>query len=358
MFLSILASVVTMNTTSPIPFYIGTYTSSEGSQGIYRSTLDPDSGQLSDPQLVANVTNPSFLAFSPDNSRLFAVQETGDGLIHSFLVKSTGDLTPINSAANAGASPCHLDVSPDGKSLMTASYSDGVFAQYTISENGQITLKNRYQNEGSGPNTQRQTSPHAHAITFSSDGKFAFGVDLGADEVLTINAETAKTVHQSKTPPGSGPRHIALHPNGQFAYVNGELDNTVITYRIGKDGSLTQLQVLSTLPADFSGNSATAEILVHPTGNFVYVSNRGHDSVAIYKTSSQGTLTLVEIKPLGLNNPRGMDISPDGSWLVVGGQDTNDIKAFPIDPSSGKLGDSTKSVSVSKPVCILFPHSK
>lgn len=350
---------------APVPLYIGTYTSPNGSQGIYKATLDPETGKLSPAVLSAETNNPSFLAFSPDNTRLFAVQETGEGLANSYTVNADGTLMPVNTVSGAGNGPCHLTVSPDGTVLLTASYGGGTVASYRIKPDGSLSPRAaEFKNQGTGPNKSRQEKPHLHAVTFL-DQKHAYAVDLGTDELLLFIADptTGSLIKsdEARTPAGSGPRHITIHPNKKFAYVNGELDNTVQAYSIDPESkSLKLLQKLSTLPTDDPRevHSATAEIVIHPTGKWLYVSNRGHNSIAVYSVKSDGTLSLVEIKRLVLKNPRGMDISPSGSWLVVAGQDSNDLASYKVDPATGKLGDQASRIETSRPVCVLFRNKK
>lgn len=328
--------------------YIGTYTSPEGSKGIYRATLNPADGKLSDPVLVAECNAPSFLALTHDGKTLAAVDEGSGGVIHQFEVGEKLHLTGTQNWPGGG--PCHISFSPDGKYIFGAAYGAGSFAQFTLKEPA-----GWFQNAGSGPHSGRQEGPHAHSLQTDPKGKYAYGCDLGTDEILVfpVAEKEFKPVHRVKVKPGSGPRHLLFAADGKTAYVNMELTNEVASYLVEPDGSLKLVDTLSTLPTGQTHNT-TAEIVLHPNGKWLYVSNRGHDSLAIYEVRSGGHLKLVDIELAGVREPRSFAIDPTGHWLVTAGQNSNDLATLSIDPKTGRLKPTGSRVKVSAPVCVVF----
>ena len=343
-------------------FYIGTYTRNGDSKGIYRATLNTDSGALSQPVLAAETEGPSFLAFHPDGKHLYAVHEPTAGA-SAFAIEADGTLRLLGSEPSQGAGPCHVSVDPQGKNLFVACYSGGSLASLPIKSDGSLSPASFvFRNEGSGPNKSRQEKPHLHAIYSDADGRFVYACDLGTDEVLIFKHDAEKgkltpaSPAASKVPPGGGPRHLALHPGGKFAFVNNEMGNSVSAFaRDESTGGLTLLQTISTMPEDASQEGVTtSEIFCDPTGKFLYVSNRGHDSIAAYAIGETGKLTLIEIQPAGVETPRGFGIDPSGRWLVVAGQKSNDLTALRIDPATGKLEPGPNRIEVGSPVCVVF----
>ena len=347
-----------------IPFYIGTYTSEDGSQGIYRAVLDTDSGVISEPTLAAKASGPSFLALHPNGEFLYAVESPET--VSAFAVGADGMLDRLNSESSHGAGPCHVSVDRAGKNLLVANYGGGSLACLPIKADGSLAEATTvFENRGSGPNPKRQTKPHLHAIYPDSTNRFVYACDLGTDEVLVFefDAETGKLnlaePRSAKVPAGGGPRHLALHPDGRFAFANNELTSSVTAFeRDPKTGALTPLQTISTLPEGKAvpGNS-TAEIFLHPNGRWLYVSNRGHDSIAAYQVGDDGQLSVIEMQAAGVSVPRGFGIDPSGRWLVVGGQKSNDLTALAIDPESGELAAGPNMVAVGQPVCVVFTES-
>ena len=276
--------------------YFGTYTRSK-SKGIYVSRFAASDGKLSPPELAAETINPSFVALHPKGQFLYAVGETNTfqdqktGSVAAFSIdRATGQLKLLNQLSSRGGGPCHLAVDRTGKNLLVANYGGGSVACFPLKPDGSMAESSAFiQHTGSGPNRSRQQGPHAHQVVLSPDNRFAFVPDLGLDSVMIYRFDPAKgslTPHDppfAKTAPGSGPRHMAFHPKGRFAYVICEISNTVtaFSYNAGK-GVFTELQTATTLPKDFTGNSSTAEIEVHPNGRFLYGSNRGHNSIAVY----------------------------------------------------------------------------
>jgi len=349
--------------------YVGTYTGGP-SKGIYRFEFDSATGQLSSRALAAETANPSFLAIDPAGRFLYAVGEIAQfegkktGAVSAFAIDlKTGDLTLLNQQPSAGAGPCHLVVDGQGKHVLVANYGGGSAGVLPIQKDGKLGEASAVvQHQGSSVNKQRQEAPHAHSINLDRANRFAFVADLGLDKVMIYRFDAARGTLQANNPPsasvagGAGPRHFAFHPNGRYAYVINELANTVTAFSYDAErGELTALQSVSTLPQDFKGKSFTAEVQVHPSGNFLYGSNRGHDSIAIFTINVKtGELTPVGHQTHQIKTPRNFGIDPTGSHLLVANQDDNSIMAFRIDPKNGELAPVGFPVEVPKPVCVKF----
>lgn len=345
--------------TSTIGFYIGTYTSPGGSEGIYHARLNLETGEISTPALVAKAENPSFLALSKPDKSLYVVLETENGNVQSYAIGADGSLKLTSTAPSMGDAPCHVVVAPDQRMLLVANYSSGSLTTLGLNPDGSIapTETKNFPNDGSGPDKSRQESSHVHCAYFDAAHGYAYACDLGTDQVLiyrvgeTLNPNNPP---DAKVPAGSGPRHLTVHPNGQFVYVNNEMANTVTVFaRFLSSGILEPIQNISTVPAGFAGNSSTAEILCHPSGKWIYVSNRGDDSLAVYQVLGDGKLELVEITKCPAE-PRGCEIDPTGQWLVVAGQKSDEIVAMKIDQATGKLTSTNHPVKLGKPVSIVF----
>ncbi|RYG47994.1 lactonase family protein [bacterium] len=344
-----------------VTLYLGTYTSEGGSRGIYRARLDLATGQLSKPEFVAEAKNPSFLALHPAGRFLYAVQEADGGSVSAYAVGPDGGLTLLNSRLSEGSAPCHITVDPFARNVLVANYGNGTAACFPIANDGSLApVSWKFQNSGTGPNAGRQEGPHMHAIVPDSRSRHVYACDLGTDEVLVFKFDTDKGTLESETPrstkiaPGGGPRHFALHPSGRFAFANHEMGNAVTAFAVDAEtGALTILNTLSTVPSDWKGGG-TAEIVAHPGGRWLYVSNRGPDSIGVFRIEDDGRLTGVEIAAAGVKEPRGMDVDPTGRWLVVAGQNSDDLAVMAIDPSTGALRPSSKMTGLSKPVCVLF----
>jgi len=344
--------------------YIGTYTGPK-SKGIYQLRLDLASGSLSTPELAGETINPSFLAVHPSRRFLYAVGEAwgqAAGSLSAFAIApDTGKLTLLNTQPTGGAGPCYVSVDKQGTNALVANYGSGSVCVLPIGKDGRLAEATAVvQHKGSGPNPKRQEGPHAHSINLDPTGRFALAADLGLDKVLVYRFDPAKGTLVPNDPPaasvapGAGPRHLAFHPNGQFAYVINEMGNTVTAFRWDASrGTLGELQTVPTLPADFRGNSTTAEVQVHPSGRFLYGSNRGHDSIAIFAIDGEaGTL-----KPLGHQstqgrNPRNFGIDPTGTYLLAANQNSDSIVVFRIDPQTGSLSPTGVTASVPSPVCV------
>jgi len=346
--------------------YIGTYTGPE-SKGIYAFTFDDASGALTPVGLVAETPNPSFLTASANGGVVFAVNEVGSfggeksGSVTSFRVDAaTHKLTPINTVSSRGADPCHLMLDATGRFLAVANYSGGTFAIFPVAADGRISPASTVlTNRGSGPNRQRQDAPHAHMVLFDATNHFLYGADLGVDRVHVYKFDPA-TGATTQAPSaavaaGAGPRHLVLHPNGRSAFVINELASTISTFaRNATTGALTLNSTVSTLPNGFSGASTTAEIAIHPNGKFLYGSNRGHDSIAVYSVGANGELKLVEIESTRGKTPRNFAIDPGGRWLIAANQETNTLAVFRIDQSTGALAPTGGLSTVPAPVSVLF----
>jgi 6-phosphogluconolactonase len=352
--------------------YFGTYTGRD-SQGIYVSMLDPETGKLSPAQLAAETPHPSFLTFHPTKPWLYAVNETNEfdgnpgGFVTAYAVHADdGLLSELNREATHGSAPCHLIVDHAGRHVLIANYTSGNLAVLPIQDDGSLgAAACLVQHEGSSVDPQRQQGPHAHSINLDASGRFAFACDLGLDKVLVYryDAEAGElTPHEppaTAVPPGGGPRHFAFHPSGRFAYANLEITSQVQAFRYDASSAvLDGFQTISTIPDDFPARNSTAEIQVHPSGRFVYCSNRGHDSIAVFGVNEMsGALTLVETEPTHGQIPRNFGIDPSGAFLLAANLETDNVVVLRIDAETGRLTPSGNSLRVPMPVCVKFaPH--
>src|SRR5580700_8983489 len=352
-------------------FYVGTYTE-EGSKskGIYAYRFDADTGEIAELGLAAETTNPSFVALHPNGRFLYAVNEVGNykgpdsGGVSAFSIdRATGKLTFLNEVASRGADPCYITVDKTGKFVLVANYTGGSVIVYPILDDGRLGEASAFvQHTGHGPNAERQEGPHAHSIDLSPDNRFAFVDDLGLDELLVYEFDAAKGSLTPNDPPfakldpGAGPRHFALRPDGKFAYVISEMGHTVTVFsNDAAGGRLQHLQTVTTLPKDFKGRNDDAEIQVHPSGKFLYGSNRGDDSIAIYAISkSEGTLAQQGGVHTGGKEPRSFEIDPTGTLLFAANQKSDNIVIFKIDTKTGKLTPTGQVLDVGSPVCVKF----
>jgi 6-phosphogluconolactonase len=351
--------------------YVGTYTE-EGStsKGIYAYRFDPNGAKLTPIGLAAQTINPSFLAVHPNHRFLYAVNEIGNyhgqksGAVSAFAIDhATGKLTLLNQVASGGADPCYITVENTGKYVLVANYTGGSIAAFPILADGRLGEASAFiQHTGHGPNPQRQEGPHAHSIDLSPDNRFAIVDDLGLDETLIYKFDSDKgslTLNDpafAKAAPGAGPRHFALHPNGKFGYVINEMGSTVSAFSFdAPSGALQPLQTISILPKDFTGHNDAAEIQIHPSGKFLYASNRGHDSIAVFAIdSNKGTLTLVEYVPAKGQSPRHFAIDPTGAFIFAENEKADNIVLFRIDGQTGHLRATGKMLEIAQPVCVKF----
>ena len=345
--------------------YVGSYAKPE-ENGIHHFKLDFATGALTASGGASGVANPSFVAVSPDKKFLYAIGEAGGkkgGPVISFSIdEKTGALTKVSESSSVGNGPCYVTTDKTGKVVLVANYGGGSVASLPVSADGKLSEAASFvQHEGSSVNKGRQAQPHAHSINVSPDNKFALAADLGLDKILIYKLDAEKGTLKAndpwfgELPPGSGPRHFAFHPSAKYLYVCGEMTSTVHAYAWdAAKGSLKLLQTLSTLPQETKGNS-TAECQVHPTGKFVYVSNRGHNSIAIFKVDEEtGKLTAAGHESTGGKTPRNFGIDPTGQFLIAANQDSNNVVVFKIESGSGIPKPTGVEVSVPKPVCVKF----
>jgi 6-phosphogluconolactonase len=339
-------------------FYVGTYTRGE-SKGIYHGTLDTHTGEIAIGGVAAETVSPSFLKRHPTGPFLYAVNETATGDISAFRIDpKTRELTLINQQSTHGGAPCHLSIDATGRHVITANYSGGNLCMLPINKDGSLTEAEKIiQHTGSSVNPKRQQSPHAHSIDFSPDNRFALSCDLGIDQVLVYryDAETSSLMPHNPAylniEAGSGPRHLAFHPDGKRIYVLNEISSTLAACTWdATQGTVSAVKTVSTLPGDFKGRSGTAEVAVHPNGKFVYASNRGHDSMVVFSA----TLELIEHESTQGKAPRHFCIDPSGHFLLAANQGSDSIFSFAIDQDTGKLTPTGHRVTVPMPVCIAF----
>lgn len=349
--------------------YVGTYTS-RGSKGIYAYSFDTISGKLTPLGLQAEAVNPSFLVISPDRTFLYAVSEISNfenqesGSVRAYGIASkTQSLTLLNERASLGAGPCYLSMDKTGKYLLTANYDSGSIAIFSILPAGHLGEASAFvRHYGSGIDPERQEGPHTHAINVTLDNRHVLIADLGLDKLFVYNFDsTHGTIVESAypfadMPPGSGPRHVAFHPNGHFVYVINELASkiTMFSYDSGS-GALSLGQTISTLADDFVGHSNAAEVQLDAAGRFLYASNRGPDTIRTFAVdSANGMLTPVSDISSGGKAPHSVTIDPTGKFLLAANADSDTIVVFPVDTETGQLAPSVEMIDVRAPVCLVF----
>lgn len=349
--------------------YFGTYTGAK-SQGIYVSSFDAETGELGDPQLAAATPSPSYLALHPTGKFLYAVNEVGEfrgqksGSVTAFAVDpNTGALAKLNEQPSHGAAPCHLVVDATGRWVLLANYTGGNVASLPIGEDGALKTENHsvVRHEGWSVNPERQDKPHAHSINLDASNRFAIAADLGIDKLLIykFDAKTGKLEpgipSAARLPAGSGPRHFAFRPNQRNAYVINEMLSTLTVFRwSAKSGELEPLQNVRTLPEGSDAWNSTAHVEVHPSGQFVYGSNRGHDSIVVFSAGRRGELTLVEHESTQGKTPRNFGIDPTGRWLLAANQGSDSVVVFRVDAKTGALEATGRKIEVGAPVCVKF----
>jgi 6-phosphogluconolactonase len=355
------------NVSAKMLVYVGTYTGGK-SQGIYACELDPASGALRRLGVAGDVKNPSFLAIHPNRQYLYAVSEVADlpggGAVTAFAIDLAGGrLTRLNHQSSRGAGPCHLVVDRQGNNVLVANYSGGSVAVLPIEPDGRLAPASAFiKHQGSSINPQRQEGPHAHSINVDPANRFAVAADLGLDKVMIYRFDSAtgrlaaNDPPSVSVPPGSGPRHFAFHPDGLHAYVINELKSTVTAFNYDyQRGRLEVIQTISTLPKDYAGENTTAEVQVHPSGKFLYGSNRGHDSIALFEVDRKtGRLAPLGHQPTAGHTPRNFGIDPDGRYLLAANQDSDSVQVFRIDEQTGRLSKTDHQVEIPAPVCVKF----
>jgi 6-phosphogluconolactonase len=340
------------------------------SKGIYRLELDLGSGRLSAPVLAGEAVNPSFVAIHPNRHFLYAVNEasdfkaTGRGAVAAFAIDpQTGKLTLLNQQSSGGPGPCHLVTDRQGKHVLAANYGGGSVCVLPIQADGRLGPATAFvQHHGSSINKKRQEAPHAHSINLDAANRFAIVADLGIDKVLVYRYDAPKGTLTPNDPPaatvapGAGPRHFALHPDGKHAYVINEMACTVTAFDYDADkGTLQEIQTITTLPGKIQESYSTAEVQVHPSGKFLYGSNRGQNTIAIFRIDPKtGKLTPAGHQGQQIKTPRNFGIDPTGAYLLAANQDADTIVVFRIDGQTGALTPTGNVVEVAKPVCVRF----
>jgi len=349
--------------------YVGTYTQGE-SKGIYVFRFDPAKGRLTPLGLAAATANASFLAVDPSQHFLYATNEIEDyqgrksGGISAFTIdRETGKLTFLNEVPSGGTDPCHLVVDKTGKYVLVANYGNGSVAVLPIMAGGRLgEASTVIQHTGSGVNPERQKGPHAHSMNLSPDNHFAFAADLGLDKLFVYSFDSASGALASYNPPfakvnpGAGPRHFVFHPSGDYAYVINELQSTITAFSYEPAfGVLHEMQTISTLPKGFMGANTDAELEMHPSGKFLYGSNRGHNTIAVFAIDVRtGELRLIADTPTRGTTPRSFEIDPTGAYLIAANADSNTLVPFRIDSKTGRLTPTGQVLETPIPVCVKF----
>ncbi len=347
--------------------YIGTFTTGK-SKGIYIYRMDLKTGALHYVNTVKGAS-PAFLAIHPNRKYLYSVNELNEyegksgGSVSAFRIDAkTGDLVFINRQPSFGSSPCYLSLDKSGGYVYVANYDSGSLSVFPVKKDGGLgDVTDVVQHTGSGSNPQRQEGPHAHCINPDPDGNYILAADLGLDKLMIYKQDVTGKLVPNRTPwyktgDGFGPRHFAFHPNGRYVFLIHELGNSITSLAYNsKDGILTKIQTVSTLPSDYKGQNDCADIHVSPDGRFVYGSNRGHDSIAIFAVDEEtGKLDSIGFEPTMGRTPRNFAIDPTGSYLLAANQNSDNIVVFKIDRKSGKPGPTGVSINVPNPVCVKF----
>lgn len=344
--------------------YVGTYAEPD-TESIYLYNLNSETGELTREAAYKAGENPSYLALSPDRQHLYVVNETisyegeESGAVSAFAINGQGaSLSLLNKVASKGGAPCYIAL--NGNTVLVANYVGGNVAAYAVQADGKLsTATTVQQHEGTGPNEKRQEAPHAHYFAPGPTGKYNFAVDLGADKVLAYTLEDGKLTSPTvafTAAPGSGPRHLAFRPDGKYAYLLHELNSTLVALAYNAENdTFEEVQALSTLPEGFTENNQPAAVKVSPDGKYVYSSNRGHNSMAVFAIDAEtGKIRLVETVPTGGDWPRDFSIDPSGNILLVANERSNNITTFKIDKTTGKLTATGHEAQVPKPVNLVF----
>ena len=349
--------------------YVGTYTTGK-SEGIYLYSLNLSSGELKQVATTRGVVNPSYLRLAPSRRFLYAVNEVGEfggkksGAVSAFAIdQNTGQLRLLNQQASLGADPCYLEVDAGGKFVLVANYTGGNVAVFPVQRDGSLgEATDMKHDEGSSVNRERQQGPHAHYVGLDSTNRFAYSCDLGTDKIMIFRFDSRlgklspgnQPWMQAK--PGAGPRHLAFHPGGKYVFVLNELHSTVTAFtRDSRDGRLDERQTISTLPKDFGGPNTGAEIEVSANGRFLYCSNRGHDSIAIFAINPRdGSLNSIGYQSTQGRTPRNFAIDPTGQFLLVANQNSDSIVVFRVDRKTGQLSSANQTAEAPSPVCLKF----
>ncbi len=363
--MTLVSNSQTLPSENILHFYVGSYTDS-GSEGIYRFGLNTTTGKLHSNGLAILSENPSYLALTKDGNQLLSVRETRDannksmGYIELFNVDESGNLSSVNIVSSGGAHPCHVAVNEEG-AVIASNYTEGNVTLMRIGQTGELSeVLSADQHTGKGPVAERQDKPHVHSALFEPNGKRIFVADLGIDQVKVYTIDkTAFSLKPYKYPeikmaPGSGPRHMAIHPNGKFLFIVNELSSNVSVVQLTPNGNFKILETVSCLPVDYSQPNTCADIHLSPDGNYLYASNRGMNTIAIFSVNGiDGKIKLIGHEDSKGEMPRNFTISPSGDYILVANQNTNNIVAFKRNPVTGLL-NFTDQINAIKPVCLLF----
>ncbi len=348
--------------------YVGTYTD-HGSKGIYVYRFDSSTGKMTSLGLAAEATEPSFLAVDSSGPFLYAVNETETysgqptGAASAFAIQpDSGKLSLLNQVSSRGTDPAHITLDRTGKYALVANYTSGSVAVFALLKDGRLgEVASFVQHKGSSVNPERQKGPHAHAIALSPDNRFAVVADLGLDQLLVYSFDAAKGTLGAKpqvvkASPGAGPRHLVFSFDSRFLYMLNEMQSSVVAYSYdAASGAMHELQTISSLPKGFSGENTAAEIEIDPSGKFLFASNRGDDSIAVFAIDPRtGMLTHVETDSTGGKTPRNFAIDPTSSWLLAANQDSDKIVVFRIDQKTGHLNPTGDVFQLPSPVCLKF----
>jgi 6-phosphogluconolactonase len=340
----------------------------QATKGIYAYRFSPKTGRLTSIGRVAELVDASFLATDPHHRVLYVASEAGEapgsnGFLSSYAIAPrSGALELLNKVEMAGG-PCHLSVDKTGKVLFVANYGNGTAASFALHPDGSIGKQTGIdQHTGKGPNAERQEGPHAHAAVLSPDNRFLFVPDLGLDQIKIYRVDLVKATFTPNDPsfasvnPGLGPRHLVFAPGGKFAYVICEMGSSVVAFAYDRvKGSLTPVETISTLPADFKGVDNSSEIDISPSGRFLYASNRGHDSITVFAVDpDKGTLTKLRVVPTLGKIPRNFALDPTGKYLLAANQKSNQMVVFAVDQTTGLPRPTGQVLDIEEPVCVLF----
>ncbi|MDA8775377.1 lactonase family protein [Opitutales bacterium] len=348
----------------PIDILFGT--SGRGAEGIYHATFNPENGKFTPSKLGAKIGSPGFLTTHPNGKILYSLgrwEENAGAL--GYHIGPKGELKEFTRMVCPDGGGAHIAVHPSGKFLLTAQYGGGSVAMFPLDQDGDLLKPTVIEHEGGSKVVdRRQESPHPHWTGFSPDGKYALIPDLGLDQIVIYKVDTNKpsiSKHGvAQSVPGGGPRHMRFSTDGKFIYLLNELSLSVTTFawdpKKGTAKRLTTTPALSQKVKDGESFNSAAEILVHPSGKFVYSSNRGHDTVSVYQANPKtGKLKVVQVQPIRGAFPRNINLTPGADWLLAAGADSNTVAAHRIDQETGKLTYQRGSViNVPSPICILF----
>lgn len=343
-----------------ITFYVGTQDRGANSS-ITRCELNLSTGQITLIDTINKSIAPGYVAISPDKRKLYAISSANS--VAAYAIEPDRKLKFLNSEPSEGVGPCHVSVHPTGKMAFVSNYGGGSFTAYNILEDGKLSApvyKEQY--SGTGPNTKRQEKAHAHFATATPDGRYVYVTDLGSDKIMnySVDANAGKLTPNAAQPffsgkSGAGPRHLIIHPSGKRLFLLNELEATVTSCSIDKKGKITAIKTYPTIPADYSGPTNTsAAIHLHPNGKFVYVSNRGHNSISAFKIQGNGELEMVDQQTKSIATPRDFNIDPTGKFLIVANQASDNLVVYDVDAATGKFTFKHESIGVKTPICVAF----